>query len=133
MKMNDIIEKRKNGATYQEIADAEGVSKQWVNQIITKHAPELKYTRGHGFNIETIVYKGIYEHFKSDLHESVTSFTHKIYGRTCRNNISTVRRFIIGEHPDSRFSIAHIKKMCEITGKSFEELFTLREGVRNDR
>lgn len=46
MKMNDIIEMRKNGATYQEIADAVGLSKQWVQQLITKHAPELKGTRG---------------------------------------------------------------------------------------
>ena len=44
--MNEIIEMRKNGATYQEIADAVGLSKQWVQQLITKHAPELKGTRG---------------------------------------------------------------------------------------
>lgn len=125
MKMNEILELRKNGATYQEIADATGYTKQWINMVILKLAPELKGTRGNGFDIETIVYKGIYEHFRSDLYESITSFTKKVLGHTSNKSTSTMRDFIIGEH-NSRFSITQIKKMCDITGKTFEELFERR-------
>lgn len=125
MKMNEILELRKNGATYQEIADATGCTRQWINKVILRLAPELKGTRGNGFDIETIVYKGIYEHFKSDLHESITSFTKKVLGHTSEGSITKMREFIIGEH-NSRFSIPQIKKMCDITGTTFEELFERR-------
>ncbi len=46
MKMSEIINMRNNGATYQEIADAVGLSKQRVRTIIINHSPELKGTRG---------------------------------------------------------------------------------------
>lgn len=92
MKMNDIIEKRKNGATYQEIADAEGVSKQWVQQLITKHAPELKGARGSArrraldqvnrLQAENERYKGVIKLLENDVHtaknEAVKEFAEKI-------------------------------------------------------
>lgn len=125
MKFNEMMKMRQEGATYQKIADAAGVSKQWVHHRLTGCAPELKYTRGHGFNIEKIVYKGIYEHFKNDVHESVTSFTKKIYGHDVKN-IPTVRLFITGKS-NTRFTITQIKRICETVGKPFEEVFAERE------
>lgn len=125
MKMNEILELRKNGATYQEIADATGCTRQWINKVILRLAPELKGTRGNGFDIETIVYKGIYEHFRSDLHESITSFSRKVLGNNASKSITAMREFIKGER-NAHFSITQIKKMCDITGKTFEELFERR-------
>ena len=126
MKMSEMIEKRKKGATYQEIADDVGLSKQRVNKIVTEHAPELKGMRGNRFDIERIIYKGIYDYFKSHPYESLSSFVGKIYGYT-GNEISTIRDFITGAHT-SRLTIERIRKICEITGKTFEELFELRGG-----
>lgn len=122
---DEILEMRKNGATFQEIADSFGVSKQRVNEVFHKQTHgRWKRMRGHGFDIETIVYKGLYEHFKNNVFESVTSFSKKVYGHS--NTIPLLRKFIKGEL-DSHFSITQIKKMCEITGKSFEELFEKRD------
>ena len=126
-RINEILEMRKNGATFQQIADSFGVSKQCVNAAFNAQTHgRWKRMRGHGFDIETIAYKGLYEHFKNNICETVTSFSTKIYGHSSNNSIPKLRKFIIGD-TDSHFSITHIKKMCEITGKSFEELFERRD------
>lgn len=92
MKMNEIIEMRKNGATYQEIADAVGLSKQWVQQLITKHAPELKGTRGSArrraldqvnrLQAEIERYKGVIKLLENDVltakNEAVKEFAERL-------------------------------------------------------
>ena len=120
-----MIEMRKKGATYAEIGKAFGVSRQAVTSRLTyKRKNEKRY----GFNIETIIYRGIYEHFKKERCETISSFAYKIYGCTAGSAIVTIRSFMTGVH-NSRFTIRQIQKMCEITGMSFEETFALREGV----
>ena len=92
MKMSEIIDMRKNGATYQEIADAVGLSKQWVQQLITKHAPELKGARGSARRralkqvnrqqAEIERYKGVIKLLEKDVltakNEAVKEFERKI-------------------------------------------------------
>ena len=116
-----ICEMREDGMTFRAIAEHFGVSKQSVSQIYHRHTDAPKRVRGNGFNIERIVYKGIYEHFKEDIRETKTSFAKKVYGHTAKN-IQKLDKFIVGEY-DTRFTIPQIKRMCEITGKTFEELF----------
>lgn len=60
------------------------------------------------------------------MYESVTTFTKKIFRHTAGSKVSFIRSFIIGDY-DSRFSITHIKRMCDITGMTFEELFERRK------
>lgn len=124
MKMSEIIEKRKNGATYQEIADAVGISKQRVHRIMLKNSPEMKGMRRNHFDIERIIYKGIYDYFKSHPYESLSSFVVRIYGYT-GNYISTIRDFITGVCT-SRLSVERIRKICEIVGMPFEKVFERR-------
>lgn len=61
--------------------------------------------------------------------ETVSSFALKIYGKdsSANRNISKVRGFIQGKY-DTFFNIHQIKRMCEIIGKPFEEVFKEREG-----
>lgn len=124
-------EMRMAGKTYTEIGKACGLTRQRVNYILTHYDEALKGMRGRGFDVETIVYKGLYEHFKNNMYESVTTFTRKVYGHTSESSIPTMRSLLIGEY-HSRFSVPLIKKMCEVTGKTFEELFELREGATKD-
>lgn len=119
-----ISQMRDEGMTFREIGEHFGVSRQSVCEIYYKHTKAVKGMRGNGFKIDTIVYKGIYEHFKDNLSETITSFSKKIYGYSS-NKECLVRKFLIGEH-QSIFKISQIKKMCEITGKTFEELFEER-------
>ena len=126
MSHRQMLQMRLNGATYQEIADASGLSKQRVHMLLTTYAPELKGVRGNGFNIETIVYKGIYEYFKKNETESLSSFAMKVFGYTTKDNIPSMRKFIIGEC-NSRYNIPQMQKICELVGMPFEKVFERRD------
>ena len=125
MSQRQMLQMRLNGATYQEIADASELSKQRVYQLLTTYTPELKGMRGNGFNIETIVYKGIYEHFKKNKAESLTSFAMKVFGYTNNDNIPSMRKFLLGEY-NSRYTIPQMQKICEVVGMPFEKVFERR-------
>lgn len=122
---DEMVQMRESGMTYQQIADEFRCSKQWVNYILTHYYRGLKGQRGKGFDIEKIVFKGIYEHFKSNLFESVTSFTDKVYEKR-HNKASLITDFITGKS-NSHFSLSQIQRMCEITGTTFEECFERRD------
>lgn len=118
-----MIEMRKKGASYAEIGKAFGVSRQAVASRLTyKRKNEKRY----GFNIDTIIYRGIYEHFEKDRFETITSFAHKTYVNTGGAAINTIRNFITGVH-NSRLTLQQIQRICEITGMSFEETFEVRD------
>lgn len=118
-------EMRSNGATYQQIADVCGISKQAAHQSVTLYEQKIKKkTRGKGFSLEKIKYKGIYEHFVANESETLSSFVFGVYGD--RVHATKMGQFLRGEH-DSYFKIAHIKKMCDICGKTFEETFAVRD------
>ena len=125
-------EMRMAGKTYTEIGKACGLTRQRVNYILTHYDEALKGMRGRGFDVETIIYKGLYEHFKNNMYESVTKFVKKVYGNTSESKVMTMKEFMIGKHIRSFFSVPVIKKMCEVTGKTFEELFELRGGATKD-
>ena len=122
---DEMVQMRESGMTYQQIADEFRCSRQWVNKILTTYYRGLKGQRGKGFDIETIVYKGIYEHFKKNLFESVTSFTNKVYGGRC-NYIEKMGNFITGKN-NTEYKLVYIQRMCEITGFTFEECFERRD------
>lgn len=126
MTVREMKEMRLKGATYTQIGKAWGVTRQRVNYLLTHYDEALKGMRGHGFDIEDIVYKGFYEHFRDNLYESITSFAVKVYGYANNTYIQTFRKFVTGKQKRNTFPIPIIKKMCEVTGKSFEELFELR-------
>ena len=121
----EMMKMRLEGATYQEIADKCGVSKQDVHERVNNYYKRvIGGHRGHKLNCDEIIYKGIYEHFLDNPKESVSSFSKKLYGDTAQCN--KIRQFIKGE-TESRFTIQQISKMCEIVGKPFEEVFVERE------
>lgn len=125
MKAKKRAEMRLNGATYQQIADADGISKQAAHQSVTRYDKRIrKAIRGKGFPLEAIKYKGIYEHFLANEAETLTSFTMAVYGDTI--HCAKMSMFLKGEH-DTHFKIAQIKKMCKRCGKPFEEVFAVRD------
>lgn len=117
---------REKGFTYQEIADDYDCSRQNVWLIVNRYKSKVLGIRGHGFYIENIIYKGIYEHFRDNLGESLTSFAEKVFGYFS-NNVGEKMRYFIGGYHEAKFTIPQIKKMCEATGKTFEELFEVRK------
>lgn len=123
----EMFEMRQGGASYQEIADKCGTSKQNVHRRLYLYVRKINGIRGRGFDINKIVYQGLYDWFNENIGESISSLCLKVFGDT--NGIRYIKKFrcfIIGKH-DSSFKVQHIKKLCEVTGKSFEELFKRRD------
>ena len=129
MTAKEMFEMRQKGATFQEIGDAAGMSRQGAQGIVVRYAKNLvalKRGKGSGLYLDKIVYQGIYEHFVKNEEETFTSFARKIYDHEPSTTAMKMRGFLMGEH-DSYYTIGQIKKMCEIVGKPFEEVFKERE------
>ena len=130
MTTKEMYEMRMSGVPYQEIADICGMSKQgaWdkVNRYMKKNNLE-RNLRGHNFNIESIIYKGIYDYFKANREETILSFANKIYGDgdKGKNFAEKIRRHIKGER-DAWFKVDEIKNICRVVGKPLEEVFEER-------
>lgn len=121
-----IKQLRDEGKTFKEIADIAGVSKQAINRSLHLYERKLSGIRGKNFNINNIVFKGIYEHFLNDFDESILGFCRKLKGRHDGRYMDTIRRLITGGN-NVRLSIPQIKEICKVVGKPFEEVFEVRE------
>ena len=121
-----MFKMRQDGATYQDIADKCGITKQAVHQRIRSYTRKLNGIRGKGFDINQIPYQGLYDWFDDNMGESISSLCDKVFGSISKYYLSKFGGFIKGKH-DSSFKVEHLKKLCEVTGKSFEELFKRRD------
>jgi hypothetical protein len=120
----EMLQMRLDGMTFQQIADVCGTSRQNVHQAVKLYSKKIiNGVRGRGFPVEIIRFQGIYEHFYDNEKESITSFATKVYGHEQYG--SKLRKFLIGES-ESHLTIPQIKRICEICGKPFEEVFKER-------
>jgi predicted transcriptional regulator len=110
-------EMRENGATYEEIAKAFGVTRQAVAAAIGKIR---KFPKMY----DEIPYKGLYDFFKENSRIEINSFCWKALKINDKSCYERYRRLLHGE--DVKLSISEIKKIIAYTGKSFEELFAER-------
>ena len=126
MTNKEMLEMRMNGATYKEIADVCGISKQRVHQKIGEYSQRIKELRRGGMYLEEIKYKGIYDFFKENLDVSFSRFVEAVMGNTHHNSTERIRCFLRGQY-EVKFTVAQIKRMCEVCGKPFEEVFKERD------
>lgn len=122
VRAKEMLEMRMNGATYQEIANAFGMSKQCAHQIISNYCRALSGIRGQGFDVRNIKYEGLRSYFLENYNETLSSFTEKILGANTNSKVPTMRNFLTGKHA-TRFSIEQIERICEVVGEPFEEVF----------
>lgn len=125
--IQEMVDLRKSGKTYQEIADMYGVSKQHIHKIISDVCRLNDITRKYSFDIENIVYEGVYELFANDKRMTITKLSKIIYGVALptHNEKEKVRRLILGQG-ESNFSIRNINNVLDYAGKPFEEVFKVR-------
>lgn len=118
MTTREMYEMRISGATYQEIADESGISKQAVHDALSRYIRRLTSgIRGHRLCLFGIKYKAIREYFANNVYESINTFAKKTDVQP-----ATMKNFLTGKS-ESRFTIPQIKQICEIVGKPFEEVF----------
>lgn len=120
-----MLEMRLNGATFQEIGDAFGITRQGALSTVNNYCKLLAGIRGHGFDVNQIKYQGIYEYFLKNPSESASSFVFKVFGYNSGKS-NAMKHFLLGERT-MYFSIEQVKRICEIVGKPFEEVFKERE------
>ena len=111
-----MLEMKKNGATYDEIGKAFNVSKQRVAQII---GDEVK---GH-FKLITpnvCIYPNLRK-WMNDNRITKSELTRRFYGNTTPNNIVAVGNFLRGT--TKAVTKKHIDKYIAITGLTYEQLF----------
>lgn len=122
MTVQEMLKMRIDGATYQEIADSCGVTRQCVQHKLKEYSKKITTgKRGRQFSIKEIKFKAIRDYFSVNETETMTSFSTKVYGYL-GGTAATLRNFLKGK-TESYFTIPQIRRMCEIVGKPFEEVF----------
>jgi predicted DNA-binding protein YlxM (UPF0122 family) len=124
MTTKEMVILHSEGMSFQKIADICGVSKQAVHQRVSTYCEDKICKRGRQFNVSKIKYKGLYEHFVNNPNETVTSLTIKIYGHRGKH-VAVIRTLLLGTN--STLPLNAFKKICEIVGKPFEEVFEERD------
>lgn len=117
---------REQGKSLQEIADICNVSKQAVDQGLSKFEEAFgNRVRKGNVEIEKIVYKGLYDFFVDNPNMTFSKLTRLMYGYSDANMKNKTIRLLHGKNV--KISIKAINKLIEITEKSYEVLFELRE------
>lgn len=117
---------RRDGKTYQEIADCFGVSPQAVSDSLKKHVHARKDLNA----IEKIPYKGLYEFMLSHPRVSITHLSAKMFQYPNHASSEKVRRLIQGGYaqlPKSAYD-----RLIKYTGMTYEQLFELRAGFEEE-
>lgn len=126
MTTKEMVMLHAEGMTFQKIADIAGISRQRVHQRVSTYVEGAIPRRNRSFDISKIKYKGIYEYFVNDPYESLTSFTVKLgYSVSGGSPLHHVRNMLYGAN--SHFPINTIKRICDVVGKPFEEVFAERD------
>ena len=112
----DMFKMRLEGATYQEIADKYGITKQRVEGILKMREPSKKHSNN---KYEKCIYKGLREWLQqnnyklNDLQNLISKNKQKQAGNSLRMKLCGKREFRLSE----------INKIINLTGMTFEELF----------
>ena len=118
MKTEEMIKMRESGVSVREIADMCGTSRAAVYDKFYRYEMKTKIgRRSKFFWVRDIKFKAIREHFAANYKETPHSFANKVGVAS-----PTMKNFLLGKC-DSYFNIKQIKKMCDVVGKPFEEVF----------
>lgn len=116
--IDEAIKMRNEGATYEEIGQHFGVSRQRIHTLLgggdfKKNAQQ--YTK--------IKYKGLKKWFR-ETNTTFSGFARLIGAKNTTAYIRKIQNWLTeGGERDRTFTIDQIKKMLEVTGMTFEELF----------
>ena len=115
--VDEAIKMRNEGATYEEIGAHFGVSRQRIHTLLGgdfKKNAQL-YTK--------IKYKGLKRWFR-ETNTTFSGFARMIGAKNTAAYIRKIQNWLTeGGEKDRTFTIDQIKKMLEVTGMTFEELF----------
>lgn len=118
----EMFAMRLEGASYQEIADKYGCSKQNVEQLLKmRESSKISSTKKY----EICIYKGFREWLEQNRYKLV-DLQRFIMESECKQCSNSLRYKLSGKRD---FKISEIFKIIKLTGMTFEELFMQTESV----
>ncbi len=127
MTNSEMLKMRAEGATLQQIADKAGCSRQAVDEAVKRLAQNIVMgRRGKKLYLSEIKFQGFYDYFKENPKETINSFSRKVYDAHNGAGFQKLRDLITGKG-NPYFAFDQIRKVCEIIGKPFEEVFKERD------
>lgn len=112
----DMFKMRLDGATYQEIADKYGITRQRVECILKMREPSKKHSNK---KYEKCIYKGLREWLQQNNYK-LNDLQNLISKNKQRQAGNSLRMKLCGER---EFRLSEINKIINFTGMTFEELF----------
>ncbi len=109
-----MIRLNQDGASYQQIADEFGISKQRVAQIIGGTKEHLF----RFFSKERCIYSGLRK-WLNDNKVSVCELTRRLYGNSNGKSVIRTREKLKGK---TELTKTYIDKLLKITGLTYEEM-----------
>lgn len=116
---------RLDGATFQQIADKFGVTKQFIQQSLFP-SDNRKVRASNG---SMCIYAGLAQ-FIDDHHVTQRKLGKLLGIKYVESSTTRVRKRLTGKTP---FTINEIYKILEFTGMTFEECFALKEDQHNEK
>ena len=114
--IDEVIRMRNEGATYEEIGEHFGVSRQRIHAALGPFKKNAQLST-------KIKYKGLKRWF-NETDTSFSQFARLVGTRSTTASIRKMQNWLSeGGERESSFTIGQIKKMLEVTGMTFEELF----------
>ena len=115
----DLAEKmRRCGATYKEIADRFGVTKQAVHLSMKNHG---RIRRRHDAIFESCPYRGLRRYLTENKKIRLTEMSCAIFGSSDEKSRAKTRRLIEGDNVS--LTINNIRRLEKLAGLGFDELF----------
>ena len=111
---------RMDGATYQEIANRFGVTRQAVHLNLKNHG---RLRRRYEAIFDDCPYAGLRRFLKENKKVKITTLCNAIFG-TCEEKArSKTQRIIEGKNVS--MTVNNVKRIEKFTGKSFDDLFKM--------
>ena len=109
---------RMDGATYQEIANRFGVTRQAVHLNLKNHG---RLRRRYEAIFDDCPYAGLRQFLQENKKVKIANLCNAIFGTCAETERSKTRRLIEGKNVS--MTVNNVKRLEKFTGKSFDELF----------
>ena len=119
-------EMRRNGMTYKAIGEVFGVTRQRAHQALKPENNKRKYNT----DIEKIPYEGLYNWLVENPKVGFSTLANIMFGGSGNTRNNLVRNFCLGRN--SRISKKAYDRLLAKTGMTYEQLFKLREGYKEE-
>lgn len=124
--INVAAQMRRDGASYREIGDVFGVSGERIRQVLKNR---VRLRKG-STDMEKIVYECLYNYLMDHPKMTFPALAMAMFGNSDIKTNNKLRNLLHGKN--CMVSKLSLDRLMAITGMTYEELFKLREGFKEE-